>query len=150
MDRFLEENHSGYIMSSTAEYNMADLCLKYLTFDCFRQNLSDQEIIHAVREGKYAFQDYSFCYWLAHVQSLHARSVKLGHEHPLLEQCLEFATSISPAIATSIEDLKSQNLITTNDAYVSKLLSTIQNSYDKASSSPGSFQEDGRVYCLIY
>lgn len=53
-----------------ASYRLTDLCMSYLTFQCFDPNLDEATIIDAVRRGDYAFQDYAISNWVTHVQML--------------------------------------------------------------------------------
>ena len=50
------------------EYNLAILCLYYLSHGCFDLSLSAESVQNHVLEGYYAFSDYAFVYWLDHLE----------------------------------------------------------------------------------
>lgn len=50
------------------EYNLAVLCLYYLSYGCFDLSLSAESVQNHVLEGYYAFSDYAFVYWLDHLE----------------------------------------------------------------------------------
>ena len=50
------------------EYNLAVLCLYYLSHGCFDLSLSAESVQNHVLEGYYAFSDYAFVYWPDHLE----------------------------------------------------------------------------------
>ena len=52
------------------ERRLAILCLRYMTFECFDQNISLEAIKEYVSKGCYAFQDYAIVHWVDHLWAL--------------------------------------------------------------------------------
>ena len=48
---------------------MATLCTSYLTFKCFRPEMTDDEQLECIFRGDFAFQEYAVSNWLHHLQS---------------------------------------------------------------------------------
>lgn len=61
---------SGYVNVSTVECNLAAICLRYLTFECFDDDISPDKLRHATFEGMLSFQDYAVAKWLEHVRAI--------------------------------------------------------------------------------
>jgi len=57
-----------WIKIADARSQAALTCVQYLTLDCFRLDLSDDEVSNFVRTGYYCFQDYAVVYWYDHVE----------------------------------------------------------------------------------
>ena len=57
-----------YIQVPEVEWNLALLCLRFLTFECFDSGLSQDDIREFIADGYYAFQDYAVLHWLDHVE----------------------------------------------------------------------------------
>ena len=78
----LSSQSSGYLEKSESNATIASTCLKYLSSDCFSQNLSDQEMLDGIIRGSYVLQGYVVSHWLEHlikVSSLGVSSQRL-HE----------------------------------------------------------------------
>ena len=129
--------------SDIAEYNLSNLCVRYLTFDCFKDGLNDQEIMCAIQQGKYAFQDYSFCYWLPHVKSLQVRSTDFDRDHAVIRPCLELLTLHFPEICQPIEQGVYQPQKARSEISISGLLSHAEELYKKSNVVPDTLQSDG-------
>jgi len=67
---FRHISRSGYIHVPTVECNLATRCLRYLTFECFRNDCTTEELQEAIREGTLAFQDYAAAKWFDHVRAV--------------------------------------------------------------------------------
>jgi hypothetical protein len=52
------------------ECYLTSLCLHYLTFECFDQDLSDDRCKEFLLDGSYAFQDYAVTHWSDHVRKV--------------------------------------------------------------------------------
>jgi hypothetical protein len=63
----IDEN---YVHIDIEERRLATLCLRYMTFDCFNQDISPEERKEYVSNGYYAFQDYAVVHWVDHLWAL--------------------------------------------------------------------------------
>ncbi|KAH7336622.1 hypothetical protein BKA65DRAFT_37368 [Rhexocercosporidium sp. MPI-PUGE-AT-0058] len=61
--------HNDYVQIHNEEHKLATLCLKYLLFDCFDPNLSEDSIKEYTMLGYYAFQDYAILHWIDHLEA---------------------------------------------------------------------------------
>lgn len=52
-----------------ADFAMVTRCLAYLTFDCFRENLTTEAIAIYLEQGEYIWLDYVQCHWLEHLRA---------------------------------------------------------------------------------
>lgn len=52
------------------ECDLTALCLQYLTFECFDQDISQEELIKLATEGYFAFQDYAVANWSYHFRAM--------------------------------------------------------------------------------
>ncbi|KAH8668496.1 hypothetical protein BX600DRAFT_257795 [Xylariales sp. PMI_506] len=74
---------SRYILNSKrvdkvkVEFDLALLCMKYLTFSCFVPEIIDENGEEFARRGLYAFQDYAVSKWFYHIGTLVGLSDKL-------------------------------------------------------------------------
>jgi len=57
-----------WIQIADARAQAALTCVQYLTLDCFKRDLSDDEVSNFVHKGYYCFQDYAVVYWYDHVE----------------------------------------------------------------------------------
>ena len=53
--------------TSTVQCNLTALCLQYLTFECFDQDISSENLLEFAIKGYFAFQDYAIVNWSHHV-----------------------------------------------------------------------------------
>ena len=58
----------AWIKIADAQSQAALACVQYLTLDCFKLDLSDDEVSNFVHKGYYCFQDYAVVYWYDHVE----------------------------------------------------------------------------------
>jgi len=56
------------VLPSKEEYNLAVLCLCYLSNDCFDISRSSEAVENHILEGCYAFLDYAIVHWLDHLE----------------------------------------------------------------------------------
>ena len=62
---------SDYICISTVECNLAALCLRYLTFECFdEEETTPEKLPRSILEGNLSFQDYAVSKWPEHIRSI--------------------------------------------------------------------------------
>ena len=47
---------------------MAARCLSYLSFDCFREDITAKDIADYLEQGEYLWLDYVHKYWLEHLK----------------------------------------------------------------------------------
>ncbi|KAF2800244.1 hypothetical protein K505DRAFT_229183, partial [Melanomma pulvis-pyrius CBS 109.77] len=77
----------GHISVPEVEFELAHLCLTYLSFDLFSYGLPKSEIRSALFAGQYSFADYAICFWAPHltacVQEL--KSLDAHNEKDLIE-----------------------------------------------------------------
>jgi len=57
-----------WINIADARLQAALTCVQYLTLDCFKPDLNDDEVRSFVHKGYYCFQDYAAVYWYDHVE----------------------------------------------------------------------------------
>jgi len=57
-----------WIKITDARSQAALACVQYLTLDCSKLDLSDDEVSNFVHMGYYCFQDYAVVYWYDHVE----------------------------------------------------------------------------------
>jgi len=51
------------------ELKLTLLCIHYLSFDCFKDNLTDHHIESYVMDGHYSFLPYAAVHWLGHLEA---------------------------------------------------------------------------------
>jgi DNA-directed RNA polymerase subunit RPC12/RpoP len=61
---------SGYVNTATVECDLAALCLQYLTFECFDDEVGHEAQQHFALTGILSFQDYAVAKWLDHVRKV--------------------------------------------------------------------------------
>jgi hypothetical protein len=61
---------SEHIRASTVEYNLTALCLRYLTFECFDDEITPGRLLHSALDGSLSFQDYAAAKWPDHVRAI--------------------------------------------------------------------------------
>ena len=81
--RYLDENHSAFLDTTSAAGRLTELSASYLSFDCFANTLAELDITTAMRRGDYALQDYAVCNWIPHILDLRQRA---GSTEILLER----------------------------------------------------------------
>ena len=59
--------------------NIAVFCIKYFSFECFKTDLTDQEIRDFLMRGSFAFQDYAAAHWIDHLE-YSARNPLIGDD----------------------------------------------------------------------
>jgi hypothetical protein len=52
------------------EHRLSVLCLKYLTFEYFDPDISDESMEKHLMDGAYAFQEYAVLHWLDHLEAI--------------------------------------------------------------------------------
>jgi len=57
----------GYVCVPEVEFDMAYLCLTYMSFEQFAFQANQDAIQTAIYQGGYAFVDYSSCFWAHHI-----------------------------------------------------------------------------------
>ncbi|TVY78217.1 C2H2 finger domain transcription factor crzA [Lachnellula suecica] len=62
--------HNKHVEARTEEYRLAILTMKYLSFDCFDPDVSEENMTDHLTRGSYAFQDYSVMHWIDHLEEL--------------------------------------------------------------------------------
>ena len=68
--RYLFGSQSDHYLSVVvANYNIASVCLKLLSSDCFDLDLPDEAIRTYVSSGTYVLQSYATGWWLEHVRN---------------------------------------------------------------------------------
>lgn len=81
--RYLDENHSAFLDTTSAAGKLTELSVSYLSFDCFASTLAEPDLTTAMRRGDYALQDYAVCNWIPHILDLRQRA---GSTEILLER----------------------------------------------------------------
>jgi hypothetical protein len=81
--RYLDENHSAFLDTTSATGKLTELSVTYLSFDCFASTLAELDLTTAMRRGDYALQDYAVCNWIPHILDLRQRT---GNTEFLLER----------------------------------------------------------------
>ena len=61
-------------------FRLTYLCLNYLTFDCLRFDLEEDEVQKAILEGDYSFLEYAANNWLHHLKELDSDRCRLDPE----------------------------------------------------------------------
>ncbi|TVY50823.1 Vegetative incompatibility protein HET-E-1, partial [Lachnellula cervina] len=61
---------SGYVNRPTVEFNLAAICLQYLTFECFGNDISPDNLRSNAMTGILAFQDYAVAKWAEHIRCI--------------------------------------------------------------------------------
>ena len=70
-----------YITESLSQnFRLTDLCLTYLTFDCLKFDLEEDEVQKAVLEGDYSFLEYAANNWLHHLREVDSDRCRLDPE----------------------------------------------------------------------
>ncbi|KAI1128502.1 hypothetical protein F5Y10DRAFT_292051 [Nemania abortiva] len=59
----------GFISYDLAEQSMAFLCMHYLAFECFENQIDDGKLYLFIKKGFFAFQDYAIAHWTDHLVS---------------------------------------------------------------------------------
>src|SRR5436190_23257611 len=67
-DRYIPR--TKYIRVSSIECNLAALCLQYLTFDCFDNQVTPERLREFARCGYFSLQDYAVAKWSDHVHAI--------------------------------------------------------------------------------
>ncbi|KAH8586783.1 C2H2 domain-containing protein [Bisporella sp. PMI_857] len=65
---------SKHIQPSAVECNLAALCLRYLTFECFDDEIGPDNLRIFTTNGFLSFQDYAAAKWLQHIRAIIKRS----------------------------------------------------------------------------
>lgn len=89
---------SKHIIEQREERSLALLCLSYLNFDCFETTISDDLLTKFIKDGSYAFIDYSCLHWSDHLESA-TKSLTvedLDYKMPLAKAVDEFFLSNDP------------------------------------------------------
>lgn len=82
------------------ETQLALLCLRYLTFNCFDENLDYDAIRRFVNDGVYAFLDYACLHWNHHLETVvHlSQPEDLSHSADLSTAVNEFFEAYEPGL----------------------------------------------------
>ena len=127
MSSFLEENHSTYFVSFAPSLNTTQLCIDYLTFDCFNSSLSDKEVRDYVERGSYGFQDYSILNWAPHLSSLKAKPNTSDSNMSQLARSLErLLLQHYQSISKPLELPSNNDNIFNQEADVSRIMFQVQ------------------------
>ena len=63
--------------TSIVECNLAALCMGYLAFDCFDQDIDQERLLAFATQGYFAFQDYAIANWSHHFSAMVERGQDL-------------------------------------------------------------------------
>jgi len=63
------------------EMNLASLCVRYLSFEYFRDNLSSRTVVSYCTSGIYIFLEYVAVYWISHVEAFNNISDEYNKEN---------------------------------------------------------------------
>jgi hypothetical protein len=87
-----------YLDSKTGETELATLCMQYLTFGCFEDDISEDDLLAFVNSGSYAFLDYASLHWFHHLDSVfaHLKSTDLANSTDLGAAVSEFFERYEP------------------------------------------------------
>ncbi|KAL9110913.1 MAG: hypothetical protein Q9227_004528 [Pyrenula ochraceoflavens] len=61
---------TGIVHEATVQIDLTALCLNYLTFECFDESISDDELRDFTLRGYLAFQDYAVAKWFHHLRCM--------------------------------------------------------------------------------
>ncbi|KAE9374277.1 hypothetical protein N431DRAFT_371745 [Stipitochalara longipes BDJ] len=61
---------SGYIRPSAVECHLAALCLRYLTFECFDEDVRREDLELYTTQGFLSLQDYASAKWHQHIRAI--------------------------------------------------------------------------------
>ena len=67
-DRYIPK--TKYIRVSTIECNLAALCLHYLTFECFYDDVEPEKLRYFALNGYLSLQDYAVAKWSDHIHAI--------------------------------------------------------------------------------
>ncbi|KAF2642210.1 hypothetical protein P280DRAFT_449775 [Massarina eburnea CBS 473.64] len=59
--------NKGHVCVPEVEFDMAHLCLTYMSFEQFDSQASQDVIQTAIYRGDYSFADYASCFWALHI-----------------------------------------------------------------------------------
>ena len=60
-------------------FRLTDLCLTYLTFDCLRFDLGEDQVRKSILNGDYSFLEYAANNWISHLKGLDSGGEPFGH-----------------------------------------------------------------------
>jgi hypothetical protein len=91
------------------DFNMAVLCLRYLTFECFDPKLPEQSIIKFLTNGYYSFHDYAVMHWVDHLESI-VKSLRFNSllDHDELGGAIEDFFKVYGAGEAKSEDVRKE------------------------------------------
>ena len=61
-------------------FRLTNICLTYLTFDCLKLDLGEDQVQQSILNGDYAFLDYAAHNWVNHLRDLDSDRGHLGLE----------------------------------------------------------------------
>lgn len=61
---------SSFVEIASAETSLASICLSYLSFDCFKQDIPEDQLGELLLHGSFAFQDYAVAHWSDHTSAV--------------------------------------------------------------------------------
>jgi hypothetical protein len=61
---------SQFVSKVEVQFDLAILCMQYLTFPCFERNMDRQMTKRYAKKGFYAFQDYAVSRWFYHISEV--------------------------------------------------------------------------------
>ncbi|KAK2808656.1 hypothetical protein FQN50_004520 [Emmonsiellopsis sp. PD_5] len=97
--------NSKYVSKPTVECNLTALCLKYLTFEYFEAEISDNELRGFALSGCLAFQDYAVAKWFHHVEAMVDGSSRLLTQEPENENKFDLEDSLNDFAQFYADDL---------------------------------------------
>ena len=57
----------GFVNKQLTEWNLASLCMRYLSFPCFEEEIDEATLAQNLHHGYFAFQDYAAAHWPHHM-----------------------------------------------------------------------------------
>lgn len=63
----MKKESGPYITEAKAHAIVASICLSYMCFRCFDQNIADDDVDAYIKSGDYVLNAYTQSYWLRHV-----------------------------------------------------------------------------------
>lgn len=96
------------IHQPSVECELATLCLRYLTFPCFREgeNADKPTLKRMMLEGQFAFQDYAVATWFHHVNAFVNTGKDLISDYDAAEESLrEMSLAIDDFLSVYMDDL---------------------------------------------
>ncbi|RQM06601.1 hypothetical protein DH86_00001229, partial [Scytalidium sp. 3C] len=61
---------TDYVSQATVECSLAALCMQYLTFECFDEEIDPRKLRELALDGHFIFQDYAISQWFLHLYTI--------------------------------------------------------------------------------